>query len=324
MFEIDLHKKRIKSIVRIIFEIIFHFYSNENLKQIVEKSKEKTKIISVVKDISQNFSFDWVVNLFLITAAIKEFPHQTKNFRDSSTYKTFLQKNSKSSSSSSALNESENLIVKKSKALFSSKHILLKTKNISLRALLLDQRKKLDKFKKQQILSSQISFDDDRLIHQTSTRVQSIYQISRVQSEIHFFHFSHLTNLRNFFIFQQFFILFTIVSSETLINSTEKTILSKKYFVNASSIVTRHFDYQSLQSLVQRNFDFLISILSRSQSNRITKKSAESSSDFTSQNLFNSTSASFKSNRKENSRNVITTQKKIISFIFFTTSFSKN
>ncbi len=212
----------------------------------------------------------------------------------------------------------------KSKILFSSKnskHIFFETKNIFSKALFFDQKKKFDKSKKLSILSSQISLENYDLTHQTSLRVQSINQISRVQSKIHFFQFFHLTNLRKLFI-NRFFIVFTIISSETIIRSNANTVLSEEYFANAFLIVFRQYNIQSLQELIQRNFDFLESILFRVINSQF--ESVESFSDYTSQNLSNSTSASFESNWEENSSNNITTQKKIVSFIFFTTSLWKN
>jgi hypothetical protein len=172
-----------------------------------------------------------------------------------------------------------------------------------------------------QTLPPQISSDDYRLSHQTSLRVQSNHQAARVQSEIHLFQFSHLTNLRKLFITQSF-TLSTTISSKTLINSTAETALSKEYFANAFSIVSRQYNIQSLQELIQRNFDFLESILSRVINSQFD--SAESFSNITSQNLSNSISANFESNRKESFQNNITIQKKNVPSNSFTTILSKN
>ncbi len=93
LWNVELHKRRIKSIVRIIFETICNFYSEKNLRQVVEKSKKKIRVISVVENTSQNFSFDWVMNSVLITSTAKKFLHQIENFRKSSIYNKFLHKN---------------------------------------------------------------------------------------------------------------------------------------------------------------------------------------------------------------------------------------
>ncbi len=175
---------------------------------------------------------------------------------------------------------------KKSKVSFNSKnleHIFFETKNISSKALFLDQKKKFDKSKKFQILFSQISFDDYSLIHQTSLRVQFTHQISRVQRKNNSFQSFHLTNLKDLFITQHSF-SFTFISAKsekTSIISITKTIFSKKYLENVSSTIFRQFNYRSLQRFVQRNINlnFLESIFSssvRSRSQAITKLTTES------------------------------------------------
>ncbi len=208
----------------------------------------------------------------------------------------------------------------KSEISFTSKQIFLETKNISSKALSLNQ--KLD--------TSQISLSNDRLIHQTSKRVQSSNKILRVQSENDFFQIFHLINLRKFFITQSFSFTFSSTDSDEAqivsIASSRNFTFSKEYFANASSIVTSHFDYQSLQNLIQRNFDFLISILSRKSFKSISKHSTESSLTHVIQNSSISTeftkSDSFDSNSKERSQanDNVHSEKKISRKFLFTTS----
>jgi hypothetical protein len=161
--------------------------------------------------------------------------------------------------------------------------------------------------------SSKTSVFDNRLIHQTLTRVQTSDQASRDRIEKHFFQSSHLANLRELLIFHIYISAsFTISTANTseVENRFNKT-LSEKYFENASSIAIHQFNYQSLQSLVQRNFNLLISILSKSQSKLITKHSAESSATSASQ-IFSisieshSDSSSLETNQKKDLENDIT------------------
>jgi hypothetical protein len=158
---------------------------------------------------------------------------------------------------------------KKSEISFISEQIFFETKNISSKTLFLNHE--LD--------TSQMSLSNDRLTHQTSNRAQSSNRISRVQSKNDFFQTSHLINLREFFITQFLSSTFNSTDSDeaqiVLIVSSTISTFSEEYFENSSSIATR-INYQSLQSFVQRNFDFLISILSRSQSKLITRQFANS------------------------------------------------
>jgi hypothetical protein len=323
--ETGLHKRRIKPIVRIIFEAISHLYSDENLRQVVEKSKGKTRAISVVEDTSQNFSLDWVVDLFLVTAAVKEFLHRTEDFRDSSAYKAFLQKDSEPSSSHFALNEPENLIHTSSfnpsitslnlsinlsisttfreaqeDIIFESRSENSESSELSTSSEDSQDNQKIDEQKSSTQVTpdldlngfdtSQASLLDSRLTQQTPSRVHSSDQISRVQSEIYLFQFSHLTNLRQLFI-TKFSSSLSTISTESHITLTTETVLSEEYLPNASSII---FRYQSLQGFVQRNInlDFLKSILSntgRARSQTITRRIVETISASTSQHLSIST-----------------------------------
>jgi hypothetical protein len=136
--------------------------------------------------------------------------------------------------------------------------------------------------------TSQMFLLNDRLTHQTSKRDQSLNKILCVQSKNDFFQIFHLINLRKLFITQAFSFTFSSTNSNEAqifsIASSKISTFLKEYFDNALSIVTRHFDYQSLQNLIQRNFDFLISILSRKLFKLISKHSAESSSTHVIQN----------------------------------------
>ncbi len=154
------------------------------------------------------------------------------------------------------------------------------------------------------LLSSETS---SRILHET--RVQSESRIARVQAEMQFFQFFHLTNLRELFISHTFishtrasFFAHTVITSEDRFDK----FLSEEYSANASSIATHHFNYQSLQKLVQRNFDFLISILSRSQSKLITNQFAESA--FISSTTIESYSkhSNFEPSKKEFNESVFT------------------
>ncbi len=291
---------------------------------IERQTTSSTKVLSVNRFISKEDSF------FVLLDIIQESSFLFRDTEEEIIFESRLE-NSKFSELSASSKKSKSskfselsASSKKSEFSFNSKnseHILHETKNISRRASFHHQKKKLDKSKKLQILSSQISLENYSFTHQTSSRVQSIRQISRVQSDVHLFQFSHLTNLKELFI-TRFFIVSTISSSETLIRSNTNTALSEEYFSNAFSIVFRQYNIQSLQELIQRNFDFLESILSKVINSQFD--SAESFSNITSQNLSNSISSSLESNRKESSQNNITIQKKSVSFISFTTSFSKN
>ncbi len=206
----------------------------------------------------------------------------------------------------------------KSEISFISEQIFFETKNISSRTLSLNHE--LD--------TSQMSLSNDRLIHQTSDRVQSSDRISRVQSKNDLFQTSHLINLRKFFITQFLSSTFNSTDSDeaqiVLIVSSTIFTFSEEYLENSSSIAIR-INYQSLQSFVQRNFDFLISILSRSQFKLITRQFADSAFIFSSEDflLFESKQSIFESKTKRFNENLITTRsnkRKIISLFFLTTS----
>jgi hypothetical protein len=363
LWDVELHKRRIKSIVQIIFEIICHLYSDENLKQIVEKSKEKIRVISVVEKTSQDFSFDWVVNSFLVTVATKKFLYRIENFRNSSTYKTFLQKNSELLRSSFALNESKNSFVQESQVTSIERqtsffNLFISTKESSFsfknteKKITLESRLENQKFfelstssKKSQnnqkidedTSSSQITstvdrsfsktLTSDRLTEEASERVQTRLYLIRVESKKNFFQFSHLTSLRDFFITRFSFSSVKSIALTTISSKANK-IFSDEYFEEASSAMISQFNYQSLQNLVQRNYDFLISILWRSQSKLIINQFAESALILLSQNLSTtiksySNSANFDSNREEASQHNIAnfySEKKSSLIVLSTTS----
>ncbi len=169
---------------------------------------------------------------------------------------------------------------------------------------------------------SQTSLLDERLTRQTLLRVQSSDQMSCLQSEIYLFQFLHLTNLRKLFI-TKFFLSLSIILAKSFIILTTKTIFSEDYFVNASSTEIRQFNYQSLQNLVQRNFDFLISILSRSQFKLITNQFAKSAKNSSVTIELQSNSLNFESNKKKRSHDdiaIVKNEKKHFFVVFFTTS----
>jgi hypothetical protein len=140
LWDVELHKRRIKSIVRIIFEIIYHLYSDENLRQIVEKSKEKIRVISVVKDSSQNFSFDWVVNFVLITSTAKNFLNRIENFKKFSIYREFLHKDDHISSTKNTINSKDFLIQKKLQVTSIERQTTISTRALSVSSSISKER----------------------------------------------------------------------------------------------------------------------------------------------------------------------------------------
>jgi hypothetical protein len=149
-----------------------------------------------------------------------------------------------------------------------------------------DQGQKTDITEELQASSTQTSFADHRLIHQTPSRV---LQLSRVQSieHAHTFRSPDLKEIRD--------LLATRPSPPSTSTpprapsrvNTEAT-LPGEYPANSSPTVLRQCNYQPLQGLIQRNFDFLGSILPRStklQPELVTRELAESSAAQTSQNL---------------------------------------
>ncbi len=216
-----------------------------------------------------------------------------------------------------------------------------KTKNISLKDLYIDQEEQSDDSKsseaqKRDLVESNslhISSSIDCLHSATSIRVDH----ARVQSNVSTFQSSQLKDSRKFLVVRRNIssTTFVVNQSTTAISSSNiialKNTLLDEYSNNVSSIIFRHYNYQSLQKSIQRNFDFLESILFKfnvfsviKSQFEIAKESTESFSNFTNRNLSNSTSASLESNRKESFRDDITTQKKILSFVSFTTFLSKN
>ncbi len=320
--EIERFRNRLVSSQRILITIEID-QSLVSFVFIERQTTFSTRVLSVNRSISKEDSFFVLLNITQESSFL---------FRDTKEKIIFESRfeNSKFSELSASSRKSEITLLETKN--ISSKNLSSHQKNDRdlIRVLLVQTSVSDDRLTYQtlirvhltsQTLSLQISSDDYRLSHQTSLRVQSNHQVARVQSKTHLFQFFHLTNLRKLFITQSF-TLFTTISSETLINSTAETILSREYLANASSIVFRQYNIQSLQKLIQRNFDFLDSILSRVIN--LQFDSAESFSDITSQNLSNSISASLESNREESSQNNITIQKKSASFISFTTSFLKN
>jgi hypothetical protein len=148
----------------------------------------------------------------------------------------------------------------------------------------------------------------------SQTRDHSKMLSTRVHTKKNLFQSSHLKNLRKLFIFT------TIIAIAKYNSSNANKTFSKEYSANASSISTRHFDYQSLQSLVQRNFDFLISILSRSQFKLITSQSAESTYNSSIATESSSKHSNFESNEKEFNENVLTNHSRKKHTFQFTTS----
>jgi hypothetical protein len=332
LFETELHKRRIKSSHREIYEIICYFYSktNSNLSSVAKSSsKKKIRATRSLKNSSESFFFEWVVNFFLIISVVKSLIKQIENFKRSLFFKAFQYKNRNISFIDNTLRETtsnqiefqinqsdrqklqkkiEDKIVEFSN-LFESKYIDSRTK------------KTLD-FDFNEFDISQTSLLDDRLTQQTFLRVQSSDQISRVQSEIYFVQFSHLTNLRELFIAKLVSSL-SIISAESFITLTAETVFSEKYSVNASSTEIRQFNYQSLQSLVQRNFDFLTSILSRSQFRLITSQFVESAKNPSVTIEFQSNQFNFESNQKRRSHHdiaIVRNEKKYFFIVFLTTS----
>jgi hypothetical protein len=96
LFETELHKRRIKSSHREIYEIICYFYSKtkSDLWSVTKSSdKEKIRTTRSLKNSSKSFLFEWVVNLFLISNVVKSLIKQIENFKKSLIFKTFQYKN---------------------------------------------------------------------------------------------------------------------------------------------------------------------------------------------------------------------------------------
>ncbi len=334
----DLHKRRIKSNVRNILENICRLCSNENLSQFIKETKDKIRATKALKD-QQSFSFDWVVDASLVSAAIKALLVEIKNLRDyffaiveksstsftthlsQSSHQIFIQETLSIKEQRKSLENLDDVVdsfelfthveeLKISKSSRESESLLSKDR-IAEQEKIFNESKLLDS----QRISSELLSSFNRANDVTqSERVHSTIQLSRVQSDDNLFHTSHLKNLRDLFITQH-----SLSSTYISVDSeSTKTALSEKYFEDVSSTVFRQFNYRSLQDFVQRNINlnFLKSILSRSQSKLITKQSTDSA--FTS-----SKHQIFDSNKKELNENLITrrsNKREIVSLFFLTTS----
>jgi hypothetical protein len=94
LFEVELHKKRIKFSHRKIYEIICYFYFDTNSSSISKTSnKEKIKAAKSLKDSNESFSFEWIVNVFLIINFVKSLVEEIENFRKNLIFKAFQYKN---------------------------------------------------------------------------------------------------------------------------------------------------------------------------------------------------------------------------------------
>jgi hypothetical protein len=370
LFEIDLHKKWIKLIHRKLIRAISHFYSRQNSKSIHEKkSKNKIRIFRSRDENKaiELFSSNWAIDHILVTKVLKTLLANIEQFKQSSVFQTFRtskkisvfdifssfnqlnRKRTSSERSQKKINEIStdfsNIVeffrLSTSLIAVDQKRKFTKTKNISLRNLYIDQEEqsndsKSSEAQKRDLVESNsfhISSSVDCLHSATFIRVDH----ARVQSNVSNFQSSQFRDLRELLVVRRNVssTILVVNQSTTAISSSNiialKNTLSDEYSNNVSSIIFRHYNYQSLQRLIQRNFDFLESILFKfnvfsviiSQF-EIARKSVESFSDLTSRNFSNSTSASLESNWEENLRNDIITQKKISSSVFFTTSLSKN
>ncbi len=330
---VELHKRRIKFAVREMFKnIILLFFENSMISKI-SSIKNKIKAVKAeLKHTQKSFLLDWMIDAFLITKVIKTLLTEIKNLRELRSRRTseFDSSNSFVTQEISFVDEiveqidREQTISSKSLAeksifvetafdkILSFENLSEKVDSFELFSLLetIDQEQEIDIIKRLQIsfiehfLSSETS---SRILHET--RVQSKSRIARVQAEMHSFQSSHFTNLRELFI-SHILISHTRVSffASTVITSKDRLdkSLSEEYSANASSIATHHFNYQSLQRLVQRNFDFLISILSRSQFKLITNQLAESAFISSTTTESYSKHSNFESSKKKFNENVFT------------------
>jgi hypothetical protein len=347
LFEIDLHKRRIKSEIREILEIISHLYSEDSVSFFDTTIKEKIRTIKIAFANSQqnSFFFEWVISSSLIITAVKALLIKIRDFRDFLVNFERASITIENTSSSAEIAYSESVISKEKIsisffAIFYEIISDLKSENSKFFELFTSLQRIDEKALSTQITSIverifSKTRTSDRLIERASERAQTRFHFVRVRSKKN----SHFTHLRHLFT-TQFFHLFIFtsvklsslqISKKSFVNLIAKKIFSKEYFHNASSIV---FRYQSLQSFVQRNInlDFLKSIFSntiRSRSQAITKRIIESTSRFTSQDFRISTesqeiSLSLESNEKDILQEKITIESDFNHFsIQFTTSFKK-
>jgi hypothetical protein len=177
-----------------------------------------------------------------------------------------------------------------------------------------------------QASSSQTSTNDEHLIDQTSKRVHSTIQFVRVQTKKNLFESFYFTRLRELLTTRfSLFITFlsqqisknrflTILISKQTKSSEMNKVFSEEYFVDASSIIFRQYNIQSFQELIQRNFDFLESILFKVNADFVTRQLADSSSTSTNQNSLISIESysnfsNFEFDKKEAHQNKITNKK---------------
>jgi hypothetical protein len=78
----NLHRRRVKSTSRETLEIVCLLYSDITSKSIFEKTKDKIRSSRELEDNQEQFSSNWVIDLSLITTAVKTFFVEIKQFRD--------------------------------------------------------------------------------------------------------------------------------------------------------------------------------------------------------------------------------------------------
>ncbi len=368
LLDANLHKRRVKSTSREILEIVCRLYSDITSKSVFEKTKNKIKASKELDHSQEQFLFDWMMNLTLITTTVKTFLVEIRVFRD------YLAENFGFAFSIQSFDLSIDDNVNLTTLFISSEHSSAEREKKSDEIESLDKDSDSDESREIFAANSVKNIDDiefnssqtsshsqsteidilesltysnqdnsvkknqsrsTQMNNQTSIeRVHSTIQRSRVQSEKNSFQSSHLRNLKELFITQRFFVA-TIISVESentsnvdssLNKANEDKTFSKEYSINASSIVFQQYSIQSFQEFISRNFDFLESILLRTNTSFVTRQLTDSSSVLTNENLLISIESysiftNFDFNKKEAHQNKITNKRrKIISFSLSTTS----
>jgi hypothetical protein len=287
LFEANLHKKRIKSLHRDLYEVICHLYSETSLSTISKQSKkDKTRAAKALKNLCESFSFEWIMNLFLIINAVKSLIKQIENFKRNLVFKAFQYKDRNISFIDNTFKETTSKT--NSMSIHSVKENI---SNLDLSSITFEQKKELmlqkieffdlstssrisrsNKFA--EFLNSRISCSSQvesssnsentesneskqtRRHNFSQTRVHSKVQSTRVHTEKNLFQSSHLTNLRKLFA-AQFFVLSTFISlsNEKQISKTSFSQKSKRALIELIIETTFFEEYSSnVSSIVFRQY----------------------------------------------------------------------
>jgi viroplasmin and RNaseH domain-containing protein len=268
LLDANLHKRRVKSTSREILEIVCRLYFDITSKSVFEKTKDKIRASKELDHSQEQFSFDWVMNLTLITATVKTFLVEIKIFRD------YLAENFEFAFSIQSFDLSIDDSVDLITLFISSKHSSAERERKSDEIESLNKDSDSDESREIFATNSVENLDDigfnssQTSLHSQSTeidifesltysnqgnsvkknrsrstqtnnqtsieRVHSTIQRSRVQSEKSSFQSSHLRNLRELFITESFLVV-TTKQSERRQNVLER-ILTQRFFDRLSAI----------------------------------------------------------------------------------------